>query len=116
MADPHPSAGGIAGEHLSFEQRLEEALVRPLLLTSERRCLLEPLKHARRLQLAEQVRQPLPPPRPSRAPAPPPHRPRRGGPPPAPPPPPPPPAAGGGGGGPPPPRGPARPAPGPPPR
>jgi hypothetical protein len=59
VADAHPGAGGVAGEDLRLEQGLQEALVRPLLLAGERRCLLEPLKHAWRFQLAEQVGQPL---------------------------------------------------------
>ena len=42
------------------EQRLEEALVGPGLLAGERGGLLEPLEHPWRLQLREQVRQPLP--------------------------------------------------------
>src|SRR5438874_463236 len=45
MTDPHPGAGGVAGEHFGLEQRLEEALVRPLLLACERSRLLEPLQH-----------------------------------------------------------------------
>src|SRR5262245_48094269 len=59
VADTHAGTGGVAGEDLRFEQRFEEALVRPLLFTRERRGLLEPLQHARRLQLREQIRQPL---------------------------------------------------------
>jgi len=59
VADAHAGAGGVAGEDLGLEQRLEETLVRPLLLARERGCLLEPLEHARRLQLAEQVGQPI---------------------------------------------------------
>ncbi len=59
VADARAGAGGVAREHLCFEQRLEEALVRPLLLARDRRGLLEPLQHARCLQFREQVRQPL---------------------------------------------------------
>jgi hypothetical protein len=42
---------GVAGEDLGLEQRLEELLVGPLLLPGPLRRLLEPLEHARRLQL-----------------------------------------------------------------
>jgi hypothetical protein len=59
VADPLSGAGGVAGEDLGFEQRFEELLVGPLLLAGPLRRLLEPLEHARRLQLAEQVGQPL---------------------------------------------------------
>src|SRR5205814_8797868 len=37
VAGPHAGAGGVAREDLGLEQRLEETLVRPLLLTRERR-------------------------------------------------------------------------------
>jgi hypothetical protein len=59
VADPHPRAGGVAGEDLGLEQALEEALVRPGLGAGPLGHLLEPLQHARRLQLREQVGQPL---------------------------------------------------------
>jgi hypothetical protein len=59
VPDAHPGAGGVAGEDLRLEQRLEEALVGPGLLACERRGLLEPLQHPRCFQLAEQVGQPL---------------------------------------------------------
>jgi hypothetical protein len=59
VADAHAGAGGVAGEYLRLEQRLEEALVRPLLLARQRGGLLEPLQHPRRLQLREQIREPL---------------------------------------------------------
>jgi hypothetical protein len=49
VADPHPRTGGVTREHLRFEQRLEETLVRPVLLA----C------HPRRFQLRQQVGQPL---------------------------------------------------------
>jgi hypothetical protein len=52
-------AGGVAGEHLGLEQRLEELLVGPLFGAGPRGGLLEPLEHARCLQLGEQVGQPL---------------------------------------------------------
>jgi hypothetical protein len=45
--------GGVAGEDLGLEQRLVEALLGPLLLARERRGLLEPLQHPRRLQLRQ---------------------------------------------------------------
>ena len=58
---PHAraGAGGVAGEDLGLEQALEELLVGPLLGAGPLSGLLEPLEHARRLQLAEQVGQPL---------------------------------------------------------
>jgi len=59
MPDPHAGAGGVAGEDLRFEQRLEETLVRPRLLARQRRRLLEPLQHPWCFQLAEQVGQSL---------------------------------------------------------
>jgi hypothetical protein len=59
VADADAGAGGVAGEDLGLEQRLEETLVGPVLLARERGGLLEPLEHARRFQLREQVRQPL---------------------------------------------------------
>jgi hypothetical protein len=59
VADAHPGAGGVAGEDLRLGQRLEEALVGPGLLARQGGGLFEPLEHARRLQLAKQVRQPL---------------------------------------------------------
>jgi hypothetical protein len=57
VADAHAGTRGVAGEDLGLEQRLEEALVRPLLLARQGRGLLEPLQHPGRLQLAEQVRE-----------------------------------------------------------
>ena len=59
VADALAGAGGVAGEDLGLEQRLEELLVGPALLARPRGGLLEPLQHARRLELAEQVGQPL---------------------------------------------------------
>jgi hypothetical protein len=59
VPDAHAGAGGVAGEDLRLEQRLEKLLVGPLLGTRPLRRLLEPLQHPRRLQLAEQVGQPL---------------------------------------------------------
>jgi hypothetical protein len=59
VADAHAGAGGVAGEDFRFQERLEETLVRPLLLAGERGRLLEPLQHPWCLQLREQVRQPL---------------------------------------------------------
>ncbi len=58
-ADPHAGTGGVAGEHLGLEQALEKLLVGPGLVARQGCCLLEPLQHPRRLQLAEQVGQPL---------------------------------------------------------
>jgi len=59
VADPHPRAGGVAGEDLGLEQALEKLLVRPLLGTGALGGLLQPLEHSRRLELGEQVGQPL---------------------------------------------------------
>jgi hypothetical protein len=52
-------AGGIAREHLGLEQHLEELLVGPGLVSGLGGRRLEPLEHARRLQLREEVGQPL---------------------------------------------------------
>ena len=52
-------AGGVAREDLGLEQRLEELLVGPALLAGPRGGLLEALQHARRLELGQQVGQPL---------------------------------------------------------
>ncbi len=51
VADPHPGTGGVAGEDLGFEQRLEKLLVRPLLRAGALGRLLEPLQHAWRFSL-----------------------------------------------------------------
>ena len=51
MTDTLPGAGGVAREHLGFEQRLEELLVGPALLAGPRRGLLQALQHAGRLEL-----------------------------------------------------------------
>ena len=59
VADALARAGGVAREDLGLEQRLEELLVGPALLARPRRGLLEALQDARRLQLREQVGQPL---------------------------------------------------------
>jgi len=59
VADPRAGAGGVAGEHLGLEQRLEKLLVGPLLGACPFGRLLEPLQHPRRFQLAEQIGQPL---------------------------------------------------------
>jgi hypothetical protein len=59
VADAHAGAGGVAREHLGLEQRLEKLLVGPLLGAGALRRLLEPLQDARRLQLREQVGQPV---------------------------------------------------------
>jgi hypothetical protein len=59
VADPHSGAGGVAGEHLGLEQALEELLVGPGLGAGALGRLLEPLEHPWRLQLCQQVRQPL---------------------------------------------------------
>ena len=59
VADPHPCTGGAAGEHLRLEQALEEVLVGPGLGPGALGRLLQPLQDARRLQLGEQVGQPL---------------------------------------------------------
>jgi hypothetical protein len=59
VADAHAGAGGVAREHLGLEQRLEKLLIRPLLGAGPLGRLLQSLQHARRLQLAEQVGQPL---------------------------------------------------------
>jgi len=59
VADPHAGAGGVAGEDLGLEQRFEKLLVGPLLGAGPLGRLLEPLQHPGRLQLAEQVGQPL---------------------------------------------------------
>jgi hypothetical protein len=53
----YPRAGGVAREHLGFEQRLEKLLVWPLLGSRALCCLLEPLQHPWCFQLAEQVGQ-----------------------------------------------------------
>jgi hypothetical protein len=58
-ADALAGARGVTCEHLGLEQRLEELLVGPLLGTGPLCGLLEALEHARRLQLCEQVGQPL---------------------------------------------------------
>jgi hypothetical protein len=60
VADPLARAGGVAGEDLGLEQRLEEPLVGPLFGAGPLGGLLEPLEHARGLQLRKQVGQPLP--------------------------------------------------------
>jgi hypothetical protein len=59
VADPRPRAGGVAGEHLGLEQRLEKLLVGPGLVACPLGRLLESLQDAWRLQLREQVGQPL---------------------------------------------------------
>ncbi len=59
MADPLARAGGVAGEHLGLEQRLEELLVGPGLGAGPLGGRLYALEHARRLQLLKQVGQPL---------------------------------------------------------
>jgi len=59
VADAVARPGRVAGEDLRIEQHLEELLVGPA-LGARRRCrLLEPLEHARRLELAQEVGQPL---------------------------------------------------------
>src|SRR5215210_9249293 len=55
----HAGAGGVAGEDLRFKERLEEALVGPLLLARPARRCAQPLEHAWRVQLREQVGEPL---------------------------------------------------------
>ena len=59
VADAVARAGGVAGEDLGFEQRLEELLVGPALGARGLGGLLEPFQDAWRLELAEQVGQPL---------------------------------------------------------
>src|SRR5712692_5633660 len=59
MADARARARGIAREDLGLEQRLEKLLVGPGLGAGPLGRLLEPLQDARRLQLREQVGQPL---------------------------------------------------------
>jgi hypothetical protein len=51
VADAVASAGGVAGEDLGFQQRLEELLVGPALSESGCRGLLQALRHAWRLEL-----------------------------------------------------------------
>jgi hypothetical protein len=51
VADPCPRAGGVAGEHLGLEQRLEKLLVGPGLAAGALGRLREALQDARRLQL-----------------------------------------------------------------
>ena len=59
VADALAGARGVACEHLGLQQRLEELLVGPLLFARPLGGLLQALEHARRLELAEQVGQPL---------------------------------------------------------
>jgi hypothetical protein len=59
VADAHPCTGGVAGEHLGLQERLEKLLVGPLLGAGALRCLLEPLQHPWCFQLCEQVGEPL---------------------------------------------------------
>jgi hypothetical protein len=59
VADALARAGGVAGEDLGLQQRLEELLVGPALLARPRRRGLEALEDPRRLHLREQVGQPL---------------------------------------------------------
>ena len=59
VADALAGAGGVAREDLGLQQRLEELLVGPALLAGPRGGLLQALQHARRLELGEQVGQPL---------------------------------------------------------
>jgi hypothetical protein len=59
VADALAGPGGIAGEDLGPQQGLEELLVGPLLGAGPLGGLLEALQHPRRLQLREQVGQPL---------------------------------------------------------
>lgn len=57
--DADAGSGGVAGDDLGLEQRLPEALVGPPPLASQCDGLLESLQHPWRLQLAEQVGQPI---------------------------------------------------------
>ena len=59
VADALARAGGVAREDLGLEQGFEELLVGPALLAGPRRRCLKALEHARRLQLGQQVGQPL---------------------------------------------------------
>jgi hypothetical protein len=59
VADAVARARGVAGEDLGFQQHLEELLVGPALRARGRRGLLQALEHARRLELAQEVGQPL---------------------------------------------------------
>jgi hypothetical protein len=58
-SDPHPRAGGVAGEDLGLEQALQKLLIGPLLGAGPLGRLPQPLEDARRLQLGEQVGEPL---------------------------------------------------------
>jgi hypothetical protein len=51
VPDPLARAGGVAREHLGFEQDLEELLVGPALLARPLRGRLQPFADARRLEL-----------------------------------------------------------------
>jgi hypothetical protein len=59
VTDAHAGAGGVAGEDLCFEQRLEKLLVGPVLGAGSLGRLLEPLQHPWCFQFREQVGQPL---------------------------------------------------------
>lgn len=57
VADAVARAGGVAGEDLGFQQRLEELLVGPALLARRGRGLLQAFQHPRGLELGQQERQ-----------------------------------------------------------
>jgi hypothetical protein len=59
VADAHARAGGVAREDLGLQERLEKLLVRPLLGARPLGRLLQALQHPWRLQLAEQVGEPV---------------------------------------------------------
>lgn len=59
VACAHARAGGLAGEDLGLQQRLEELLVGPLLGAGPLRSGWEPLGDARRLERAQEVGEPL---------------------------------------------------------
>jgi hypothetical protein len=59
VADPLAGAGGLAGEHLGFQQRLEKLFVGPLLGAGPLGGLLKTLPDSRGFELREQVWEPV---------------------------------------------------------